>query len=210
MCKYIISHDFDKIVYFPKSKINLKYIIPLIPNNQDKLSCVKRYLRMKIARQPRSMQPDSSEPNLKNDEMVKYLIENNILGEVPSLMLSQLELDDLEDMILTGLQLNTYLPNLKLSKVINHKREHNGFKFTVGLNDDNANFNPFWYCSNGLYFSTSPKKWGYKYECDRMQCYLSDVSVPPDAIVKIERGKLKSNLIILGEFRDYNELISQT
>lgn len=158
------------------------------------------YWQYMIERNNRKIEKLRLESDRSN--LFKYLSQNDILGNLSPDDI-ELCLSDINGLVLTGEQYNKYFSHIKQYKITNEKNTHNKFEFKEGINDDTENFNPLSYCNNGIYFSPNPDKWARMYYCNREQCNLYDVVIPPDAIVKLENNKMKSDLIILKNRRPY-------
>jgi hypothetical protein len=114
----------------------------------------------------------------------------------------------------TGAQVNA--ANLgPLVKLTTESENHNGFVFVTGENRDTIPFCPYASCSaGGIYFCkiADAQKW-LQYNFSKMH-YMRSVTLPDDARVYIEDGKMKADKFILGEREEiftsktlFNELL---
>lgn len=140
------------------------------------------------------------------------------LGHLPTEFLEMCKIKYFEGLCLTKEQFTKYFPDTNLQKVTNSTEIHNSYQFKTGLNVENA-FNPKTNCTDGIYFTSNPREWGYLYGCvggekgrnvsiffdGGKKCFIRDVTLADGAIIKIEKNKFKSNKIILGERREYLE-----
>lgn len=199
LCKLAITNNNSMARYLPESKNNLTCIKTLLSDTHSDDNIYKIYMLQYIHKQTTDI---SQLEHL--DDIFEYLTENDILHTIDPEILSQLKPNQVANLVLTGLQFNTYFPHLKLRKITNPKKGyHNSYKFNLSLNNDQNNFDPLTNCNNGIYFSTNPDKWESMYNCQTEHCDLYDVQIPPDAIVRIEDNKFKSNLVILDNKRTY-------
>jgi len=98
---------------------------------------------------------------------------------------------------LTGKELNSILPDLKLRKKITDTMEMRGFKYQIGVNTDINKFNTETdCCAGGLYFSSD--KYISNFLDEDYGCNIYEVKIPDDAEVYLEDyNKGKANKIEL-------------
>lgn len=97
-------------------------------------------------------------------------------------------------LVLTGKQFNEITKVEKFYKAIHPNMTHYGYKYTEGLNIDYIKFATYCECcAGGLYFTNI-------YYIDDYCLYndkLYEVEVPDDALVYIEKNKIKSTKLII-------------
>jgi hypothetical protein len=90
----------------------------------------------------------------------------------------------------------------KFYKLLRKDKNHFGFRYKEGLNEDIVAFEKSGSCSGGgLYFTERKNIWRWlkiSYYGKDMLYYFCSVSIPDDANVFIEENKFKTNKFILG------------
>jgi hypothetical protein len=102
--------------------------------------------------------------------------------------------------VTTGYEFNNLHWGKEFVKLTNETENHNGFQFQTGLNIDTKEFKPNGHCSaGGIYFCSKKNmlKW-IKYSKTVCVNYRS-VLIPDDAKIYTEKGKFKTDKIILSE-----------
>jgi len=108
-----------------------------------------------------------------------------------------LDLDKLRGVNLTGLQFNQLVAGkLKFIKFTDQKENHNGFQFKTGLNIDTVPFTNYGECHAGGIYFTEEK---YMNSWKLWHVWQRIVTIPDDAMVRIEKNKIKASKIILSE-----------
>lgn len=198
MCELLLQNNMYPMIYlFPASVLTSKFLSGVLSNDKYlddiKGRCIGRYI------------------NLKQDDIGKlkgnlydHVQRNDPFENIPIDIIKQCSLSQFDNIVLTGVQFNKYFPNVTLTKVTNDSECHNGYKFKDGRNVDSKRFDHKSTCDNGIYFSDCPEKWGFMYGCHRHKCFQRSVTIPNDALVKIERNKIKASIVNLGPRSDFS------
>lgn len=126
-------------------------------------------------------------PRLRTDEMKKYSME---------LFQKSNNLNDLRGTIMTGKEFNGLVKGYVFIKILRTDEIHNGLHLKEGLNKDPVRFDPDCECcAGGIYFIDVKKRslW------ENMGLHNREVTIPDDAVVKVEMNKIKATKIILGK-----------
>jgi hypothetical protein len=204
-----ISNKFDFVNYGNEKFTN--FILNDIDNKNDLL---KHSLSEMSHARTKKLVEDLTRKNFdfkKNMDLTKSLINyragdivlfpesmmNDILPLVPKERFK--DPNKFVGLVLTGKQFNEYFaPVMDYYKVTDVSENHNGLQFHDGLVEDIKPFDKNTDCDYGIYFSHVPDNWTRLYNCSSRMCHLRRVTLPNDAIVKIELNKVKANKVILG------------
>lgn len=117
-------------------------------------------------------------------------------------------LKDLISKTITGKQLKEIIGDMPLLKFMNNDDTHYGLKYHQGINKDNNH--PFinnGACSpGGIYVTTLENAYEY---WDKFGNYARRVHIEDDALIYVEKNKIKCNKIILDERKLKNELMKE-
>lgn len=195
MCNKIVKYSHLHHT-LPDSKLNFEFIRQADPYSSD-YHTYKWLISARIRKQRLTI------PKIGKNDLYQYLTDHDILKDIPATVISSLELNDFDGMVVTGQQFIHTFSEAKLLKLTNDSNNHHGFKFKQGRNDDRKNFDPLPTCDNGLYVTEDPKDWVDSYNCNRKKCHLWDVNVLPESIGTIGYNKLKFDIIELNNCREY-------
>ena len=134
----------------------------------------------------------------------KYLSNNDILSNIPIDVVSKLDINKLQGLVLTGAQYKKYFSHVKQHKVINHKYNSFDHMYKMGHNDVTDNFDLFRLHDKDMVVTSNPNDWVGTLHCRDRNCMISKATFPNDAIVIIKGcGNVKANLLILDKFEEF-------
>ena len=103
----------------------------------------------------------------------------------------------------SGIEFNKIYKDIKLYKFMNDNLIQHNFKYELGLNIDNIQFNPNRFTKGGLNF------------CDEQSCHLyfdwygktlALIEIPDDARIFVEEGKFKADKLIIKEILNFDNI----
>ena len=111
--------------------------------------------------------------------------------------------DSLIGTVLSGADFKKRFADKKFVKLTKRTENHNGFRFTTGLNTDTVAFNPSDECQPGGIYFCELEKIGQWVQYDQTHCVnYRMIEFPDDARVYVEEDKFKADKLILGEKKD--------
>ena len=108
---------------------------------------------------------------------------------------------------ITGKELNLILGNMPLLKFMNNNDTHNGMTYHTGENEDIIPFNNTGSCSQGgIYVTTLDNLCEFYSDFGN---YARQVFIADDALVYVEKNKIKCNKVTLGERQFKKKLVEE-
>jgi hypothetical protein len=110
-----------------------------------------------------------------------------------------IDLEIFENNVLSGIQFNKLSRKRTFVKLTTESENHNDLQFVDGLVKDILPFSPYKPCSaGGIYFCDKQDIRNWLTYSGNLMHYIRSVTIPDDAKVYIEKGKYKTDQIILG------------
>lgn len=174
-CDKMVKNSPDLMIYLPDEKKNLKYFKKLLPG-MFKRDIFNLYLKSKINHQEIHLKYHM----MRGGDIYTHLDENNILEDVEKIFgKSYFNLYVCQGLMLAGYQFNEFFPYIKLFKTISDFESKPGINYA-------ENFDLFATYDHGIHLVTGSD---YTHHC------IYDAVIPDHAIVRIENGRIKTDLV---------------